>query len=452
MERAISQPLQLNKVLKKEGIEKYFNLSCWLWLFAFFILPDAFGFRLGFLFSAKRIMLFVCYAQILINSERYNRFWKCIKSVKYLHIVVILYMFIRLYTGVLRTDMNTFFGEFLDGILVFYLFIYVLKYEISIDQLLKYVYGVFLFLSIYSFFEYSTHINLFAFLNTAKGGLVITTVSRSGSGRVMANCHHPIHFGIYITILFFLSCIDYKNNKINIFFHKPALPLAICAVFFSGSRGPLGIFLFAIFVILCVSSKNQRIIGILIFILSIIFLTLTVAFFINTPFGKNIMRMLTAIIDGIFNTEYSLKYGGEEYLQSTEYREMLFMIFKSNIFNPLLGKGVSYEVNISYNHYWIRSIDNAYIEMYVKLAYPGLIVFCILLISMLIVSIVFAVKTKNKLFIMCALLMIFYAINIWYVALMGTFMYIWMVYAMIFVAYEELKKKNKGEEKCNQNL
>ena len=452
MERVISEPLKFNKVTAGVSRDKFFHNCCWLWLFAFFVLPDAFGFRFLFLFSAKRIMMFICYAQILSNKDKYNKFWHAMKSVKYFNIFIILYMFVRLYTAVFRLDINTFAGEFLDGIMVFYLFIYVLREEIEISSLLKFIYGVFLFLSIHSFIEYFTGFNILSYLDTVGGDLSIATGVRLGLNRVTANCHHPIHFGIYMTILFFLSCIDYKNNKLDLFYHKGAFFLALFAIYSSGSRGPLGIFLGMFIVILLFSNKDQRILGLLILTFSIIIIAGITFVNLGNAIGRNIMRMLTASIDGIFGTTYSYQYGGERYIDSTLYREALSKVFKVSYFNKFIGRGISYELSVVIDGYWLRSCDNSYVYYYIATAYPGLITFCLLFAVIIVVSTVLYVKTKYKIYILFAITIINYMINIRYVALMGTLMYMWMIFAMFFAVKYKLKRKKEGEEKCNLNL
>lgn len=448
MENTIGQSNSIRrpyKAVETTGTAGIFNKCCWLYFVAFFILPDAFGVRLGFLFSAKRIMMFICYGLIVFNPDRLNKFIRELKKNKIVNVVVALYMVVRLYTAIYKLDINSFAGEFLDGVMVFYLFLYVLKNEIKIPKLLWFLRITLYILCILSFIEYFTGFNVFSLLNFAKGDLIIGGNSRLDSNRVSGPCHHAIHFGIYITFLFVLSCYNGEKNKIYLF-NKPLLfVLSTLTVLFAGSRGPFGLYLVLILIMPLFSKKDDLIKSYMIMACAFVVLMFFTLVLYNTDFGQYVMRMVTSAIDGIFGTELSIEFGGARFTDSTLYREALKEVFNLDFFNKLIGRGVSYNLSVVIDGYWLQSCDNSYVATYIAFAYPGLIVLVLFMLTLLIITIKGFLKFKDRLFVAVLMILVNYFINVWFVAFMGTFMYIWMLLAMICILYNGYKDKQKKE-------
>lgn len=422
-----------------------FYVCCWLYLVAFFILPDGFGFRLGFLLSAKRIMLFVCYGMILFSRQRLNKLWDDIKSCKVLNVFVILYMFVRFYTAVYRTDIYSIANSMLDEILVFYLFIYILKHEITIEQFLKFIRITLVILCIEALWEAATGINLFGLISfTADGWSSYGT--RGGGSRVSGNCHHAIHFGIYLTILFILSCVDFKKNKLYLFRSPILFVLTTVCVFLTGSRAPLGIYLLGIVLICLFSNKDERIKSLLVLgTVASAFAVFTMIVF-RTEIGRQIMYMLTAMYDAIFDTEYSLNYTDKILRYSTEYRDALAKVFDLWYFNKFVGRGASYNLSVVIDGYWLRSCDNSYVMTYIQYAYPGVVMLIIHGLSMIGCSLAGLWKKRQMLFAAAFVAVLCYFLNIWYVAFMGTYMYMWMLFALVYVVYKNQNRKELNNE------
>lgn len=436
------------KIVTSDSI---FHTCCWLYLIALTILPDWFGFNFLMLFSAKRIMLLVCYAFIIFGRKRLFTFLRELKTYKWANLVIALYMLVRLYTAVFRADLQAFAGEFLDGVLVFYLIAYILKHELGINTVLKFLRIVLWILVIEGILEYLTHINLFSFLDTTNQFAVITNI-RDGGLRVQSNCHHPIHYGIYVSILFLLSCFDYEKNKIYLFRNPALFLLSLIAIYLSGSRAPLGIFLLSCVVLIFFSKKDDLIKSLIIlfavFAIAILFLFLAG----NTSLGREIWQSLAMFSDQLFGTTFVADFFSaelaNEYYQSAEYRNILYSnVFALDYLNKFLGRGVNYNFSIIINDYWFKSVDNAYVLYYIQFAYPGLITFILLLLFMSGTVLYGMFKTRGAQKLYAAILVAFvcYFINIWYVATMGTFMYIWMLFAIAYVANQNIK--NKGVSK-----
>jgi hypothetical protein len=436
-EQTIAQRNICTNKYRKSGVyseSEVFRFCCWAYLVAFFILPDWFGFYLGMLFSAKRIFLLFCYFMIFVNKKRQRVFWQDIKSCKILNIIIGLYMFVRLYTAVLRVDINTFAGEFLDGVLVFYLFVHMLKHEITLEQLQKLMLITLAILCIEGIFEYITGINLFSYLDTTNQ-FISGGNSRNGNNRIQANCRHAIHLGIYVSILFLFSCVDLKRNKLYLFNHPVLFILSLITIYCTGSRAPLGIFLLCIVLVVLFSRCNECIKSFFFLFYMVLALAIFTICVYNTEIGRNIMLSLTSMIDAVFDTEFAFQYGGTmNLIWSSEYRDVLLTVFQFDRLESILGQGVS--ANFLY---WnaetgtlIRSIDNSYVLAYIQLAYPGMAVLILWILAFWGCALKGIIRQRDKLFTCILIIGICYFINIWYVAQMGTFMYMWMFLAISY--------------------
>ena len=422
-----------------------FHTCCWLYLVAFFILPDACGFRLGFLWSAKRIMLFTCYALILFNRKRLTMFWKDIKACIIPNVFIAAYEFIRVYTAVYRTDIYCITGSVLDEILIFYLFVYLFKHEITIEQFLKFVQVCLVILCVEGLWEAATGVNLFGFLNFAGGDVWVGYITRAGGSRICGNCRHSINFGIYLSILFFLSCVDVKKNRLYLFRSPILFVLTSVCVFLTSSRAPLGIYILCVFLICLVSNRDERIKSLIILFSVVSAIALFTMLVYRTGIGRQIMYMLTNMWDVIFDTRYADNWGGTA-IGSTEYRDTLVKVFDLWYLNKFMGRGVSYSISTIIDGFWVRSCDNSYVMTYIAFAYPGMIMLIMHGVTMLFYSIKGLIKQKKYLFGATFVIALCYFINIWYVAQMGTYMYIWMLFALIFVCNKNKQISNPKKE------
>lgn len=411
--------------------ETVFRVCCWLYLISFAILPDWFGFYLGMLFSAKRIMLFVCFAMILFSRKRLNRFVQMIKKLTVANVLIGLYMFVRLYTAVYRRNVQTFAGEFLDGVMVFYFFCYLLKYEISKASMFKFLRITLWILCLCGLFEYLTQINLFSFLNTSNAFGVGANIR--GELRLRGNCHHPIQFGMYISMLFCLSCYDPKTEKLFLFRHPVLFILASLCVFFSGSRGPFGLYLFSLPMICLFSGRDERIKSFVILSAIIAVFVLVMLFVYKTYAGQWTLHMFASVVDSIFDTTLvndHFSQLGISYDSSTAYRDALAKVFQLDYLNPLVGRGGGYSLSVAIDGIWLRSGDNNFVTTYIAYAYPGLITQALLFLLCLGLSLRGRIKQKEPLFGAIFVAAIAYIIGLWFVAAMGTFMYFWMLLAI----------------------
>lgn len=430
------QTISQNKLIHQTSNftdESVFRACWWLYLISFAILPDWFGFNLGMLFSAKRIMLFICLAMMIFSRKRLNRFVQMIKKLTVANILIGLYMFVHLYTAIYRRNVHTFVGEFLDGMLVFYFFCYLLKYEIPKASLFKFLRVTLWILCFCGIFEYLTQINVFSFLDTTNNFLVGTNVR--GELRLQGNCHHPIQFGMYISMLFCLSCYDPKTNKLFLFRHPVLFILASLCVFFSGSRGPFGLYLISLPLICLFSGKDERIKSFVILLAIIAVFVVVMLFLYKTYAGQWVLHMFASVLDSIFGTTIvndHFSQLGINYYYSSQYRDILPKVFELDYLNPLIGRGARYTLSVMIDGVWVGggTTDNNYVGTYVAYAYPGLITQALLFLLCLGLSLWGRIKQKEPLFGAIFVAATAYIIGLWFVAAMGTFMYFWMLLAI----------------------
>ena len=427
---------------------KLFTMCSWLYFIALFLLPDDCGFYLGALFSAKRIMLFVCYALVLFNKKYLNDFVNCIRQVKVLNVLVILYMGVRIFVAIYRKSLNSFTNEFIDGVLVVYMIYYVLKKHIKVEKFLEFIEITLYIICIAGLLEYFLGFNVFNLFATI--GVRISPI-RAGFTRITGNCHHPILVGVYVTILFFITCMDVEKKSIYLFRRPWLFGLSAVTVFLSGSRGPIGIFLASVILCVLLSKKNEMIKSIFILIIITLIFAAIVVVTIKTEFGRYIMRMITAAIDGVFGTTLSYAYGGESIAASTAYRKALNKVFKLTYFNPLVGRGFDYNFSVVIDGIWLQSCDSSYVMTYVQWAYPGLIMLFAFFALIIIIGLVGMFKYKNRAFAALIVIAIGYACNIYTVAFMGSFMYMWMVMALAFILINREKQTKEIENEQSNN-
>ena len=443
MQVAVQEQRRINRISSGAATgSQIFHTCCWLYLVAFFILSDGVGFRFIFLWSAKRIMMFVCYGMILFSRERLTVFWRDVRKCVGPNIFILLHEFIRLYTGIYRLDPYCIYGSILDEVMVFYLFVYILKHEITLKEFIRFIQIALTVLCIEGLWEAATGINLFGLISFASDDWGVYG-TRGGNSRICGNMHHSIGFGIYLSILFILSCVDVERKRLYLFRSPVLFVLASVCVFLTGSRAPLGIYIMSIVLLCLFSRRDERIKSILILAAVVSGFAIFTMLVYRTEVGRQIMFMLTAMWDSIFDTDYSMSWG-VSVRGSTEYRDALAKVFDLGYFNKLMGRGASYGFSVVIDGYWLASCDNSYVAMYIGYAYPGLI----MMVGHAVMIIGYAVDGLRKygpmLFGAAIVMTICYFVNIWFVATMGTYFFVWMLFALTYLA-----SKNQIKEKDN---
>lgn len=416
------------------------------------VMPQYFGIHIGFDFTTTRILNMLILAYFIFNRKAGNHFLRSMLDVQ-LTPFFIAYMFVMVYTTVLRVNVNTFFLNFLD-ILTFYMVYYGIRYVIgvkkAIDWTVKFAAGI----SIYGIIEY-----VLKFSPMSKFLLTLPSVAvsgfRSGQFRISGPCVHPIAYGMLLILLLAVICIDYERDEIYLFKHPVVLILLLLNIFLTGSRGPLGIAVLEVLLIIIFSKRINKKKTFIVLSALIILAVIVEAAIYNTSLGQYIMMQITSVIDEVFGTSFSLKYGANLDLlnMSSDYRDYLPRIFTVEWLNPLVGQGANAQVGFEFDGTYIKSIDNFYVALYIRYAYPGLITFVAIQVMSIVYMVRTAIRHHSSLCAATAIAIFAYSVSLYWADYLQTTKYMYIVMAIYCAYYSERfqlmeRKKHKLKEKC----
>ena len=416
------------------------------------VMPQYFGIHIGFDFTTTRILNMLILAYFIFNRKAGNHFLRSMLDVQ-LTPFFIVYMFVMIYTTVLRVNVNTFFLNFLD-ILTFYMVYYGIRYVIgvkkAIDWTVKFAAGI----SIYGIIEY-----VLKFSPMSKFFLTLPSVAvsgfRSGQFRISGPCVHPIAYGMLLILLLAVICIDYERDEIYLFKHPVVLILLLLNIFLTGSRGPLGIAVLEVLLIIIFSKRINKKKTFIVLGALLIAAVIVEAVIYNTSIGQYIMMQITSVIDEVFGTSFSLKYGANLDLlnMSSDYRDYLPRIFTVEWLNPLVGQGANAQVGFEFDGTYIKSIDNFYVALYIRYAYPGLITFVAIQVMSIVYMVRTAIRHHSSLCAATAIAIFAYSVSLYWADYLQTTKYMYIVMAIYCAYYSERfqlmeRKKHKLKEKC----
>ena len=413
-------------------------------LIADWVMPQYFGIHIGFDFTSTRILNMLILVYFFLNKKVGNHFLRSMLDVQ-LTPFFIAYMFVMVYTTVLRINVNTFFLNFLD-ILTFYMVYYGIRYVIgvkkAIDWTVKFAAGI----GVYGIIEYALKFSPMAkFLLTLPSG--VHEGFRSGQYRISGPCVHPIGYGLLLLFLVAIICVDYENEEIYLFRHPVILVLLLLNIFFTGSRGTLGIVAMEIMlIILCSKRENRKKTLILLAVFLIVAVILEIAIY-NTSIGQYIMMQITSVIDEVFGTSYSVKYGANLELlnMSSDYRDFLPRVFTVEWLNPLIGQGANAQLGFEFDGTYIKSIDSFYVALYIRYAYPGLITFVSIQVMAVVYMVRTAIKYRSSLCMATAIAVFSYSVCLYWVDYLQTTKYMYIILA-IYCAYYSEKFQDKDRK------
>lgn len=423
-------------------------------LIADWVMPQYFGIHIGFDFTTTRILNMLILAYFIFNRKAGNHFLRSMLDVQ-LTPFFMAYMFVMVYTTVLRVNVNTFFLNFLD-ILTFYMVYYGIRYVIgvkkAIDWTVKFAAGI----SIYGIIEY-----VLKFSPMSKFLLTLPSVAvsgfRSGQYRISGPCVHPIAYGMLLILLLAVICIDYERDEIYLFKHPVVLILLLLNIFLTGSRGPLGIAVLEVLLIIIFSKRINKKKTFIVLSALIILAVIVEAAIYNTSLGQYIMMQITSVIDEVFGTSFSLKYGANLDLlnMSSDYRDYLPRVFTVEWLNPLVGQGANAQVGFEFDGTYIKSIDNFYVALYIRYAYPGLITFVAIQVMSIVYMVRTAIRHHSSLCAATAIAMFAYSVSLYWADYLQTTKYMYIVLAIYCSYYSEkfqLKERNERSKRKNNKF
>ena len=137
----------------KEPLERqWFKKAAFAYMFALYVLPQYFGIPNPFFdLTAVRFTIIVAAIFIITDSDRVEGFKKVLVTEK-MGLILLPYLFVLLYTMVLRADLYAFLNPFIE-FLELYLLIYVIKDTFGVKQAAKIFIGFIYLLTILGVLE-----------------------------------------------------------------------------------------------------------------------------------------------------------------------------------------------------------------------------------------------------------------------------------------------------------
>ncbi|WP_026506643.1 hypothetical protein [Butyrivibrio sp. MC2013] len=419
----------------------FYRLSV-AFFFALFVMPAYFGIDIKvFDLSVQRIFMLALLVFIFEKRIRSREFLDIIKN-NYFTPAIAIYSFITLYTGGLRGDVNAFLRPFID-LVCFYLLVYIIKNSLGVEKTLDLIYLYGYLLCFQGIIEFLMKRSLFSYLETLKG-MYSGAFIRNGSYRVMGPCNHSLSYGLLLLVIVPLACYKYKEKEINLFARPFLIIMLFINVILNGSRSSLGLVLIELFLLMIFSEKKyQKRNGLLIMCVVFVILVMVIFFTKSGP-AQYILRSFATLVDTVLGTEYAVRYGAESerLAQSAEYRKQLLNIFHVSFLNPFIGRGVKRGFAAEINGAFIHSVDNFYICLFIKYAYPGMIAYILFMIQTLQKQVV-AIKKGYKISVVIIIALSAFYINLWYMDHLMTIKYTYVLLAIFCVECEELVNDKK---------
>lgn len=422
------------------------RLMAILFFFTIFFMPDYFGLSIGFALNTQRILLVIIWIWILSIHHRRNQMLAVIINNRTIT-AILIYMFVSVYTGLYRLDVGSILNPTIDYFMVYFTTIYFLKSDLSEETLMKEILFLTYVLCFLGVVEYIVKKPLFGELETIEG-MFSGAYYRDGTYRIMGPAHHALGYGLFLLLMCPLSCYNYKEKKLDLLERPILLLLIMLNIYLTSARSALGIMgaeLVALF-LLSAKKEKQRYLVLGGCLLAMVLL-LMVMFFNTSPVQK-IITMVISSVDGALGTNLNEQLFGIHSAQledSAQYRKYLPLIFGLDWLNPYVGRGTKYKLSLYIYGYLIQSIDNFYINQYVKLAYPGLATTIVLILAN--VRFVFSgmMISRDPFYKVLMVAFFAYFLNLWFADSLGTLDYVFVLFGMMYVHYtkEEAVLKQK---------
>ncbi len=422
----------------KNNEEKAFKVTSIIFIIVAIIMPPYFGIPApGFDLTAVRILIIILLVFICCNRDRLYDFLPMIKY-NGIFLAVAPYIFVITYTMLYRTDLKAFLNPFIEFLILF-LAIYAIRYSLGVDTTIKVMLVCYYLLAIEGGIEYFLGYSLFYYLRTLDGALTSGIFIRNGHYRIVGPAAHALGYGLILNIGLPLSCIDLKNNKLYIFQRPLLFFLMVVNIVFTGSRSSFAVMGLEIIGIFLLSEKKEKKRTLISGTIAIIVFGIMLVALSGTNVGGYFLLQITGVIDELFGTSLSIKYGATAGTQeSSNYRDYLWYVFQVNWLNPIIGLGRKRTFSTTINGVTLKSVDNHYIGEYIRYAYPGMfsiLLFFAVMLFMMIKKIYRDKDAYSKAFFLGAFS---YMIALYYVDSLGTLKYLYLIFALFACNAPEL--------------
>lgn len=417
------------------------------YLFAYWMSPNYFALKISSLplMTLQRILVIPIVLWILLDRNILSDFLRTINKIPRL----LLYSFVLLLCSYFVTSCiagwNNILNSLFDMIIPFFVITYTVYRYFDFADIQRYARIMMRILCVLGIVEAFTQINVFTFLDTGMSGLNYGSLTRDTTLRICTAYGHPLAYSMILNIFFPLICYDVKAKKIDIFRDLPTFCLVTLNMLLTGSRS--GIMLFVVEFIVLFLASNARVflknVFVLLLVSLISVLVIEAAKFV--PLFESLMRSFLYSVDALLHTNYASAYGGNpDIANSSTYRDVLWNIMLRDEYFTWFGKGNDYTIHTRIDGWFIESIDNYYINQYLRFGVIGLIAIVFMLLSFFVIYLKEA-RCNRDFSVIFLLIVIVYISNLFVVDELGTLRFMISVLAVGIASILSTKVLRKVE-------
>ena len=229
----------------------------------------------------------------------------------------------------------------------------------------------------------------------------------------------------------------------NLFKHPFLYCVLMINMFLTGSRLALGFAIIESALIVLFSKKQTRKKNIFILTLFLIAFVVFEVVIFKTSLGQYIMMQIASLIDEALGTEYAALFGADTtwLAESTSYRRYLPKIFGVEWLNPLVGRGANASLGFEIDGVYLKSIDNFYVALYIRYAYPGLMTYVLFFLATIISMVKKYIQNHSGVCIALAIGMTSYCVSLYWVDYLQTTKYMYILIAIFFAFCDEKARR-----------
>lgn len=418
------------------------------YLFAYWMSPNYFALKISSLplMTLQRILVIPIVLWILLDKDILSGFLRTINKIPRPILCSFALLLCSYFVTSCIAGWNNIFNSLFDVIIPFFVIIHIVYYYFDFSDIQRYVRIMLRILCVLGIFEAITQINVFTFLDTGvSSGLNNGGLLRDVTLRICTAYGHPLAYSMILNIFFPLICYDVKAKKIDIFRDLPTFCLVTLNVLLTGSRS--GIMLFVVEFVVLFLASNARVflknVFVLLLVSLISVLVIEAAKFV--PLFESLMRSFLYSVDALLHTNYASAYGGNpDIANSSTYRDVLWNIMLRDEYFTWFGKGNDYTIHTRIDGWFIESIDNYYINQYLRFGVIGLIAIVFMLLSFSVIYLKEA-RCNRDFSVIFLLIVIVYISNLFVVDELGTLRFMISVLAVGIASILSTKVLRKVE-------
>lgn len=373
--------------------------------------------------TAQRAVLLALVTWICCKRNLLNKISSIFKKTCQVErVFLLMYMLSVAITGA-RKGMNSLLNPLFDYIIPFIILFTTFYQFYGFEKLQELLNRILVVLCVLGLVEFTFNINFFDFLNTGMTKLNYGSLTRGDDLRICSAYGHALAYSMVLNMTFPLICYNTKTKKIDLLNKKLTVFLIAANALMTGSRSGIAIFIVELFLIMFLTDKKKK--GNVWLYLSLLSALLVFLVFVasNNSMVQYVIRTILYVVDEVFKTNYAINYGGSSTIsKSSQYREILWKILSYRKYFTFFGRGNDYKISIRIGKWFVKSIDNYYINQYLKYGLIGTITIVAFILQYVcrLAKSAFLNNTKRQISIVFLISAIGYICNLFVVDEIGT--------------------------------